>query len=416
MRGKLYNLLGIPLTPEKETEMNRKNNPKDRPARDAGSARDNNAQKAEVSCIISPGQKCQPHRKIDLMSKRNYTIKKAPGAHLDYSHRLTLQIAWNGYVDGNYRTSIRQFAALHGLATETWRREYHRGATGETVVYRGRVQYARYSADKAQRDVDDGKRNMGAPMKLKAATANRLRQLIVDGRRSPYDARLTLLGESPGCEVPSLRTIYNHIDLGDMGVERGQTPYHPGRRRRPPGKAHPARVLPNRPRISERPPEAAEHAEPGHVEFDTVVSCAGGSGGLLTVVDAHTRRAALEKLDAIARADVLAALRRAVERDAVGTALKTATTDNGTEVSAYEEITAILGCPVYYTRAYASYEKGAVENLNRIVRRWFPKGTDFSKVPEEEVRAVEEIINSIHRKSLGGLSANAYHGKLKNAA
>ena len=43
---------------------------------------------------------------------------------------------------------------------------------------------------------------------------------------------------------------------------------------------------------------------------------------------------------------------------------------------------------------------GAVENVNRIVRRWFPKGTDFSKVPRKEILALESIINSIHRKSL----------------
>ena len=205
-------------------------------------------------------------------------------------------------------------------------------------------------------------------------------------------------------------------DDPQIGVGRGQTPYHPGKMRRPHGKPHPARTLPNRRRISERPQEAGQHSEPGFIELDTIVSGANGSGGLLTAIDDHTRRVAIEKLAAIRQDEVSGGLRRAIERGAIDRDLKSATTDNGTELSHQEELEAILGCLVYYTRAYASYEKGAVENANRIIRRWFPKGTDFSKVPEEEILAVEKIVNSIHRKSLGGLSADAYHKKLKNAA
>ncbi len=67
---------------------------------------------------------------------------------------------------------------------------------------------------------------------------------------------------------------------------------------------------------------------------------------------------------------------------------------------------------VYDTRAYASYEKGAVENCNRIIRRWFPKGTDFSKVPREDVLAVEAIVNTIHRRSLKGETAYACDSRL----
>ncbi|MBR4603628.1 MAG: hypothetical protein IKO43_02155 [Kiritimatiellae bacterium] len=152
-------------------------------------------------------------------------------------------------------------------------------------------------------------------------------------------------------------------NASDIGVARGKTPYHPGKKKRPPGKPHPAKTLPNRNRISERPPEAALHSEPGYIEFDTVVSCASGSGGLPTVIDDHTRRVAMKKHKAISQEEVSKALRRAIDRDAIDRDaidrdLKAGTTDNGTEVSHQEELQAILGCLVYYTRAYASYEKG----------------------------------------------------------
>lgn len=63
---------------------------------------------------------------------------------------------------------------------------------------------------------------------------------------------------------------------------------------------------------------------------------------------------------------------------------------------------------IYYTHAYASYEKGAIENANRLVRRWYKKGTDFSKVPRKDILAIEGFINSIHRKTLNKMTSKAY--------
>lgn len=348
---------------------------------------------------------------MDLVSKRKYSIRKAPGAHLDYSQRKTLEQAWNAYIRGCYRISIRSFAANHGLSAETWRRELARGATSQMVKTGNKWRYPEYSADKAQAHIREGQANMGARMALTVQMANRLRILIVEEKRSPYDARCILAKENPGKHIPCLRTIYNHIDAGDMGVMRGQTPYHPGRKRRPKKNAHPAKVLPNRRRISERPKDADDPVETGHVEFDTIVSCLGGSGGLLVIVDKFSLKVAIEPIGAISQRAVSCAIKRMKKRNALDDNLKTGTTDNGSEVSHQSALERILGCKVYYTRAYASYEKGAVENVNRIIRRWFPKGTDFSNVSRDDVLAVETIVNSIHRLSLNGDTAYDYHKK-----
>ena len=79
-------------------------------------------------------------------------------------------------------------------------------------------------------------------------------------------------------------------------------------------------------------------------------------------------------------------------------------------------LSAALGCDVSYTRAYASYEKGSVENCNRLVRRWYPKGTDFAEVSLAEARRLERTINSIHRRMLGGMTAYEYATSLGVAA
>ena len=371
-----------------------------------------NAHKACESGTMSPGQKQTRYRKADLVSRKKYTIRKAPYAHLDFAMRQTLEQAWNAYIRAERAVSVRFFARTHDVKEATWRRELRRGATGLLVRTDGRWRYPEYSAALAQSKVDDGKANMGARMRMTVQMANRLRVLIVEERRSPYDAREILARELPGRRLPCLRTIYNHIDAGDMGVNRGETPYHPGRRRRPKRNAHPAKVLPNRRRISERPKEADAPTELGHKEFDTIVSGAGGRGGLLVDIDKCSLKVAIEPIGSISRRAVSRAFRRMKRRGAIDEDLKTATTDNGCEVSHQKALERILGCPVYYTRAYASYEKGAVENVNRIIRRWFPKGTDFSKVTREDVLAVEAIVNSIHRLSLKGDSAHEYHSRL----
>ena len=362
------------------------------------------------------GQKKAQYRKADLVSRKKYTIRKAPYAHLDSAMRQTLGQAWNAYVRAERTVSIRFFARLHDVKETTWRRELKRGATGTLVKSGGRWRYPEYSAELAQSKVDEGKSNMGARMAMTAQMANRLRTLIVEGKRSPYDAREILVRELPGRTIPCLRTIYNHIDAGDMGVNRGETPYHPGRKRRRMKNAHPAKVLPNRRRISERPKTADDPAELGHQEFDTIVSCAKGKGGLLVSIDKCSLKVAIEPIGSVSRRAVSRAFRRMQKRGAIDTGLKTATTDNGCEVSHQKALERILGCPVYYTRAYASYEKGAVENVNRIIRRWFPKGTDFSKVARKDILAVEAIVNSIHRRSLNGETANERHSRLAKAA
>ena len=57
-------------------------------------------------------------------------------------------------------------------------------------------------------------------------------------------------------------------------------------------------------------------------------------------------------------------------------------------------------CEVYYCHSYASWEKGTVERNNRIIRRFFPKGTDFTKITKKQVAAVQDWMNNYPRKIL----------------
>lgn len=79
----------------------------------------------------------------------------------------------------------------------------------------------------------------------------------------------------------------------------------------------------------------------------------------------------------------------------------TITTDNGVEFRDHRVIAQALGCRVYFADPYCSGQKGAVENANKIFREYFPKGTDFRMVTQEELDKVQYMINERPRKKLG---------------
>ena len=61
---------------------------------------------------------------------------------------------------------------------------------------------------------------------------------------------------------------------------------------------------------------------------------------------------------------------------------------------------------VWYCHSYAAWEKGSNENHNRMIRRWFPKGTDFTKVTKKRVAEVQNWMNDYPRKILDWYSPN----------
>jgi IS30 family transposase len=61
--------------------------------------------------------------------------------------------------------------------------------------------------------------------------------------------------------------------------------------------------------------------------------------------------------------------------------------------------------PVYYTHPYSSYERGTNENANGIIRRHLPKGTEMAQVSKRKIKDIEEYMNQLPRKILGGKTA-----------
>ena len=210
--------------------------------------------------------------------------------------------------------------------------------------------------------------------------ASLFKKHVLEEKLSPYDALCHMKEEMPGQSIPCLSTWYRHVNAGDVGVRHGETPYHPNRKPKGP-RPHPAMTVPDR----------------------------------LVLVDRKSRCHVIEKLEHVTQDGVVKALKRTIRRKALGKA-RSVTTDNGCEFLDPKRIKAAVGCDVYCTRAKSSWEKGSVENCNRFVRRWYPKGTDFGKCTRADMHRLERVINSIHRKLLGGLTAYEYDTAYARAA
>ena len=82
------------------------------------------------------------------------------------------------------------------------------------------------------------------------------------------------------------------------------------------------------------------------------------------------------------------------------------TADNGKEFSNHQEIVKELDISFYFCKPYHSWERGANENTDGLIRQYIPKGTDFSEIIDEFVSWVENKLNNRPRKRLGYLTAN----------
>ena len=81
---------------------------------------------------------------------------------------------------------------------------------------------------------------------------------------------------------------------------------------------------------------------------------------------------------------------------------KTLTRDRGTENMGWKELEEVLKMDCYFGRAYCSQDRGSNENVNGLIRRYFPKKTDFAKISDEQIRNVEYLLNTRPRKRHGG--------------
>lgn len=150
--------------------------------------------------------------------------------------------------------------------------------------------------------------------------------------------------------------------------------------------------------IEERPKEVADRTIPGHWEGDLIMGRYKRTA-LGTLVERTTRKTILVPLKAKDAESVRHAYAREL-RALPQNLAKTLTYDQGKEMSQHIRFTIDTGIQVYFAHPGSPWERGTNENTNGLIRQYFPKGTDFSKVSVRTIKRVERELNDRPRKVL----------------
>ena len=170
------------------------------------------------------------------------------------------------------------------------------------------------------------------------------------------------------------------------------------KRKKKSGRSVHRHKIPDRVSIHERPSVIDDRSEFGHWEGDTVVGC-GRNHGIHTEYERVSSLIRFEKMnDLTSYSSYLAQVK--IFRSLPAKARRSITLDNGHEHVRHRQVKENIGIDTYFADPYSSWQRGGNENANLWIRYYFPKGTDFRTIPEEDLRDVEYELNTRPRKRL----------------
>ena len=173
------------------------------------------------------------------------------------------------------------------------------------------------------------------------------------------------------------------------------------------GRGH----IPNTTDISQRPAIVDKKERLGDLEIDLIIG-KDHKGALLTINERVTGQLKMTHLEGKGAKEI--ELRTLELLEEWIPFIKTITSDNGKEFSNHEAIAESLGIDFYFARPYHSWERGANENLNGLVRQYFPKGTNFDKIEKQDVERAQNILNNRPRKRHGFMTPNEVFAAIIN--
>lgn len=297
--------------------------------------------------------------------------------------------------------SIRAIAAALGRAPSTISREIRRHGRGDGVYRPFEAQ--RVSAQKRSRE-----------RQLRVHTNQPLRDQVaalLKERWSPQQISRELRAKHPDdpdmwlCPESIYRAIYqSNSTLTRPPIVRAprRSPLRTGRdhRRAQVRTGHRRkRFTATMLSVHDRPFEPADRSEAGHWEGDLIVGPSHRSA-IGTLVERQTRIVRLIHLE---RADSVS-LHRALVRDLAGMPphmLRSITWDQGTEMAAHEKIATDLGVKVYFCDPSSPWQRPSNENINGLLRDYFPKSADLSVHSQADLLQIEEELNRRPRAVLG---------------
>ena len=330
--------------------------------------------------------------------------------HIKWEDRLALERMLR------IHTPVAKIAEALGKCRKTIYNEIKRGMC---IQQHDAEFVAEYCADVAERKYQEHLRAKGPAIKLGKdfAFAEYIEDQIINKRRSPGAAlaQIKIDGLQFDTEICET-TLYNWIYSGAVFLNVTERDLlYKGERRPPRKRGETQRSRPAKGEtIEHRPEEVNSRDTFGNWEMDSVMGCKGCKSALVVLTERLTRMPVIFKVPDHTMESVVRVLDRLERR--LGAKFRdifqTITVDNGCEFQDYKGME--KSCrrkgkrtTVYYCHPYAPHERGSNENANRLVRRFFPKGTNFDEVDIEAIRRAEQWINNYPRKLLGWKSASA---------
>lgn len=347
------------------------------------------------------------------MAKKQHGTVRKKGQHLTEQDRYTierlLKMGWDK----------KDIAAAVGCCLATVYNEIKRGRYSHTIK-EGAKEELRYAPDLSWSKYTTMLKKKGTVPKLAQdpELVEYLRVLIKEKKYSPAAALMQIKAEGRKfkVEIKSVNTIYNGIrrglikgvnlmDLPDYGYHRMKKDGDPNKRKH--------KNKPKGDTIESRPPEIDDRLDFGHWEMDTVKGQRTNRKCLLVLTERKTRYEIIELMKSGTMEEVRKALNRIEKRygSLFFSVFKTITVDNGCEFQDCEGIQKALyrvgdRTKLFYCHPYTSCERGSNEVQNKLIRRFFPKSSNFDiTLKRNKVKKTENWMNTFPRKLFGGRTA-----------
>ena len=322
-------------------------------------------------------------------------------SHLTLSQRYEIKAL---HVAQKSATFIAHYLNIH---RSTVYRELERNSAGK-----------RYEAAEADRRAATRCRWRSRPRKRSAAMEQQIVQYLRDGLSPEQIAGRCRL---EGIYMISATSIYKYIydDRKKGGELYKYLPrQHPKQRKRVKQNTD-NEAITDKINISQRPEIVAQRSRIGDVEGDTIIGKQ-HKQAIVTLVERKTGFLLMKKVETKKAEIVRNAIVDLIKNNTINMPILTITFDNGTEFAQHKQMSEDLNAAIYFANPYHSWERGTNENTNGLVRRFFPKGTDFDTISEEQISEAQQKINNRPRKRLGFLSPieaiNLHQSQLNNVA
>lgn len=315
---------------------------------------------------------------------KNNTSNTISYTHLNVEEREEIAIGLEK------KKSISKIAKEIGRSKSTVSREIKRNSPSQNCV--------RYRANRAQMRRDLRAKKSHQRMRLKCKEIIKYAEKKLHERWSPEQIAGRLLIDMPGYST-NYESIYQWIYSERRDLIAFLARGHRRRKKRGSAKYKHCNKIPNRVPIEERPDDVNLRVTAGHWETDTAVSRQSKDAVQITI-ERSTRFCKLKKLPSKTADNMHRALVRTLQKLPAFLRLSI-TYDNGTENARHEKTNTALGTKSYFCRAYHSWEKGSVENCIGLLRRYFPKKTDWSLISQKDLDKIEKKLNRRPRKCLG---------------